>query len=386
MFSILKIGVSGFKMLKDNFEINFIPEARVNEFDLDGEAFEVAKNLYAFNIIAFTGKNSSGKSTTLGLINKVLRLMKSGRWTYVSNDFKDSEIKLHLEFFVNGTIYLYNSIIRKKDEGVLEIASPYCQIHNEELKFALYDQSAGKKYKSKLNFQTDINTSTGIDDTSKLVFICGNYFYGYNIDPFVNQGFRVTENFFRALNLFKSGLTLSIIRLLDDSIEKIEYDNTNTVLFKRFDQESIYLNKVELLNVLSNGTIKGIELYLRVALLLKTGGILVIDEIENCFHKNLVNNILFLLKDKTINRKNSQLIFSTHYVEILDVFDRRDNIFVLHKNNNEILISNVYNDYGLRTEILKSKQFNNNAFGTLLNYDLLMEVKEKIRDEILNND
>ena len=34
-----------------------------------------------------------------------------------------------------------------------------------------------------------------------------------------------------------------------------------------------------------------------------------VDEIENCFHKNLVNNILFLLTDKTINRKNAQLIF-----------------------------------------------------------------------------
>lgn len=373
-------------MLDDNFEIDFMPKARVNDQDIDSEVFEVAKNLYAFNIIAFTGKNSSGKSTTLGLINRVLRFMKSGRWVYATNDFKNNEITLHLEFFVDGTIYLYDSIIEKKKEESLDISSPYCKICNEELNFALYDQLSGRHYKEKLNFEKDIERATGIDDTSKLIFVCGNAFIGYNIDPFVNQGVRVTEDFFKSLNLFKSDLTLSVIKLLDDSIERIEYNNANTVLFKRFNQEPVYLNKIELLNVLSNGTIKGIELYLRVALLLKTGGILVIDEIENCFHKNLVNNILFLMKDKTINRKNSQLIFSTHYVEILDVFDRRDNIFVLHKEHNVINISNIYNNYNIRTEILKSKQFNNNTFGTLLNYDLLMEVKEKIRHEILSDD
>ena len=48
--------------------------------------------------------------------------------------------------------------------------------------------------------------------------------------------------------------------------------------------------------------------------------------------------------------------------------------------------SNLYIDYKPRTEILKSKQFNNNTFNTLLNYELLMNLKRMIKNEISNND
>ena len=137
---------------------------------------------------------------------------------------------------------------------------------------------------------------------------------------------------------------------------------------------------------MSNGKIKCIDLFISTALLFKNGGVMIIDEIENCFHKNLVNNLLFLITDKSLNKKNAQIMFSTHYVEILDIFDRRDNIFILHKVNNEINIENLYDNYEFRTEILKSKKFNNNTFNTLLNYDQLMKVKRLLKNEIYNND
>jgi len=80
MFSLMKIKVSGYRMLKDEFEINFISKSRVNSDD--EEIIEIDSNLYTFNIMAFTGGNSSGKSTTLELIAKVIELMKTGRWVY----------------------------------------------------------------------------------------------------------------------------------------------------------------------------------------------------------------------------------------------------------------------------------------------------------------
>ena len=50
-----------------------------------------------------------------------------------------------------------------------------------------------------------------------------------------------------------------------------------------------------------------------VVLSLVTGNDLIVDEIENHFHKTLVENLISLYKDKTINKKNATLIFSTHY-------------------------------------------------------------------------
>lgn len=108
---------------------------------------------------------------------------------------------------------------------------------------------------------------------------------------------------------------------------------------------------------------------------------MVIDEIENSFHKNLVENIIGLFNDRTINTKNATLIFTTHYVEILDIFSRKDNIFVMKK---DIYIDNgnLAVNYKLRSELSKSNQFNNNTFGTLLNYNPLMDMKRSLRNEI----
>ena len=51
---------------------------------------------------------------------------------------------------------------------------------------------------------------------------------------------------------------------------------------------------------------------------IKNGKVFIVDEIENCFQKNLVYNLLFLFNDEKINKYGAQIIFSTHYVEILD--------------------------------------------------------------------
>lgn len=391
MFALLKIKVSGFRMLSDDFTLDFLTRARVNNEDIeecndDSEIIKIDENLYTYNLIAFTGSNSSGKSTTLDLVKNVLVLMKTGRWLYRKNDFNKEEIKLHIEFYLDGVIYIYDMIIlpiEELPEG--QIISPFCKITDEITKFAEYDRKCGKHYLTSLKFSID-NYATGIDDTSKLIFLCKDKSNGYYLPEFSKNGVIVNGLFFESLNFFGEELTKEIIRLLDDSIEYIHFSGTDLVVFKRFNNKELTVTKKEMLELLSNGTIKGIDLFIRTAMLLKTGGVMIIDEIENCFHKNLVNNLLFLITDKSLNKKNAQIMFSTHYVEILDIFDRRDNIFILHKVNNEINIENLYNNYEFRTEILKSKKFNNNTFNTLLNYDQLMKVKRLLKNEIHNND
>ena len=87
--------------------------------------------------------------------------------------------------------------------------------------------------------------------------------------------------------------------------------------------------------------------------------------------------------DKRINTKNAQLVFSTHYAEVLDVLRRRDGVFIL-KNAGKIDITNLYLDYAFRTETLKSNIVNNNEVDTLVKYDDIMKVKRAIINEISN--
>ena len=44
----------------------------------------------------------------------------------------------------------------------------------------------------------------------------------------------------------------------------------------------------------------------------------------------------------------------------------------------KIEIENMYETYGLRTELLKSKKFYQNAFDTAVNYEALMDLKREL--------
>ena len=48
------------------------------------------------------------------------------------------------------------------------------------------------------------------------------------------------------------------------------------------------------------------------------------------------------------------------------------------KADSQVYLSNMYDDYDMRSEILKSKQFYNNAFETAVNYEELMNLKRKM--------
>ena len=115
-----------------------------------------------------------------------------------------------------------------------------------------------------------------------------------------------------------------------------------------------------------------------VVLSLRNGFDLIVDEIENHFHKTLVENIITLYKDKSVNKKGATLIFATHYCEILDLFGRQDNIYIT-KSDEKVRISNMYRDYDVRPELLKSKQFYNDVFKTAVNYEALMDLKKELK-------
>ena len=92
----------------------------------------------------------------------------------------------------------------------------------------------------------------------------------------------------------------------------------------------------------------------------------------------LVENMISLYKDKTVNRNNATLIFTTHYCELLDLFNRQDNIYIA-KSNDKVYLTNMYDGFNIRSELLKSRQFYNNVFRTAVNYDELMQLKKELK-------
>lgn len=68
---------------------------------------------------------------------------------------------------------------------------------------------------------------------------------------------------------------------------------------------------------------------------LKRGSVLFMDEIETSFHPHIVDLIIRVFSDETVNTRRAQLIFTTHDISILDpsVF-RRDQIWFVEKRSN----------------------------------------------------
>lgn len=193
------------------------------------------------------------------------------------------------------------------------------------------------------------------------------------------QGVDTYQLLFRALKNYSiSGEYLTnIIKIFDDTIQSLEMiDDHNYRLV--FQDKSEVVSDKELIYLLSSGTTKGLLLYVIVVASLQNGFDLLIDEVENHFHKTLVENMISLYKDKSVNKKNATLIFTTHYCEVLDLFNRQDNIWI-SKSDSQVYLTNMYEGYNVRPELLKSRQFYNNAFQTSVNYEELMNLKRKLK-------
>jgi len=190
------------------------------------------------------------------------------------------------------------------------------------------------------------------------------------------------RNYANAFNIYKMldnnlGIITSLLKMFDEHLENIEMlnDNKYRIIYTNKTKKEVSNN--ELYEILSSGTTKGFGLFTFVVYSLRTGADLIIDEIENHFHKTLVENLVNLYKDKSVNKNNATLIFTTHYCELLDLFGRSDNIYI-SKYEEKIKLENMHEDYKFRSELRKSNKFYNNEFNTNVNYDALMDFKKEL--------
>ena len=69
-------------------------------------------------------------------------------------------------------------------------------------------------------------------------------------------------------------------------------------------------------------------------LILKSGGVMIVDELETHLHPHLLPKLIELFLDPKINKKNAQLIFSTHDAEIINLLGRY-RTYLVNKEDNE---------------------------------------------------
>lgn len=386
---LLRVKVTHFKNCVDGFTIDLVAKSRKTAEDKEYELQEIAPDLHAYNTIAFIGKNASGKTSAIELLDMAYSIL--GGFRIEGKNYSYDGIELEIIFYHADTIFLYETGLENDKLGNRAL------FKNERLYQKKYYKTNVKEIYNRKGFErltvprlsvsshkeldVSLENSHSLlpDDTSMLFYILGKkatralYFDSYE------AGTDTYRLMFNALKIYSidSEILTKVLKIFDDNIESLEMlDDKNYKLTFRGEVKT--MSDTQLIHMLSSGTTKGLLLYVLMVASLKEGFDLLIDEVENHFHKTLVENMISLYKDKNVNKHNATLVFTTHYCEVLDQMGRQDNIWIC-KSGERVALSNMYEDYQIRPELLKSRQYYNNAFQTAVDYDALMNLKKELR-------
>ncbi len=368
---LLRVEATHFKNAADNFTIDFVAKTRKTPEDKEYELMEIADGLFISNVAAVVGKNASGKTTAIELLDCCYSILSD---FYLENKhYSYSDVQLKMYFYHDSFIYQYTTTLQNDSNfGNKAIFT------NQTVSRKTYYKSKVKLIFDESDFETMDAPGELPEDTSMLFFILKKketravYF---NCD---GQGIDTYQLLFKTLKKYEisSNTLLVILRLFDETITGLEMVDEHNYKLTDPSGEKVFSDK-ELIHLLSSGTTKGMLLYTMMVASLQHGFTLLIDEVENHFHKTLVENMVSLYKDKRVNRNQASLIFTTHYCELLDMFGRQDNIWI-SQSYDKIKLRRMATEFTVRPELVKSKQFYQNTFETAVNYESLMLLKKEL--------
>jgi hypothetical protein len=111
---------------------------------------------------------------------------------------------------------------------------------------------------------------------------------------------------------------------------------------------------------------------------LRTGGYLLVDEIENCFNKEIVATLIRFFMDTRLNKKGGTLIYATHDPELLDEYSRNDAIYFT-RNKGGITVDNLSTLLN-RNDIKKSEIYQSNYIqGTAPSYKTYIQLINSLK-------
>lgn len=369
---LLRVTANHFKNCKDDFLIDLVSVSKKTAEDKEYELQQIAEGLFVYNTMAFVGKNASGKTTAVELLDACYSILSDFRLE--SKNYSFNNVELTMYFYEAGYIYRYSTTLQNADsigtKAVFTKQSIFRKKYYKSRVNLIYEDSDFKPFQIPGELP---------DDTSDVFFVLKKKATRAIFFDSFGQGTDTYRLIFAAMQDYgiNTDVLLKIIRIFDENItELVMQDEHNFKI--TYSGETRSVSDKELIYELSSGTTKGMLLYILMVASLQNGFDLIVDEVENHFHKTLVENMISLYKDKSVNKKNATLIFTTHYCELLDLFNRQDNIYIA-RSDGKIYLTNMYTGFSVRNELLKSKQFYNNVFQTAVNYDALMDLKKELK-------
>jgi len=366
---VLCVKAKKYKIFDEEIVLDFVPQNPKHEIDKQYELLEITDNLFVHNTIGIVGKNATGKTMLCDFLYLVYDILSTARVNHSYQLIKNEEdVSFEVLFYHENFLYFYETSLKNnREKEIVEFV-------DEKISSKKYSKSMSRKqFFDKTNFQTvEINKEMpeGISTLYEVVKPSANLALYYSIEIE-----RIYDLWYPRLEDHYPQYIEKILAIFDPCVKTIKKIEKKYEITYHHGQTK-QVEKLE--SILSHGTVKGLNLFITAMMVLKTGQkTLIVDEIENHWHKALVESLISMFKDKDVNKKNSTLIFTTHYGELLDLFKRSDNIYITSKKE-KYYLENMAQKYPSRNELLKSNKFYHNVYGTNLEYKALIALKREL--------
>ena len=377
---LLRITAEGLPLFKEKLDLCFYAQQRIAEEQKE-MLHPLFSNIYLNPANGFIGINASGKTSVLKVILLALGIINNEPINHIeTRDIlgESQKVVLNTYFFSEtmGEICGLETVIaskKSKSEGMIY------SIASESLWTKKADEVTTRK--AMLDFE---------GKEPALIRSSQEDFLSEDVSIMIARNKKTKEhkcivNLLRFTNRnvlpFSEDVPSEVITFLDPTIESLHFDEKNKkplihLKFKGKD-EILLNNPAELNHYLSSGTVKGMITFTLAQEVLQKGGVIVVDEVENHFNKEIVTTLMRFFMDSKLNKNGGMLIFSTHYPELLDEYDRNDSIFIT-RNRDGITVENLSHILK-RNDIKKSDAYQSGFLeGTTPMYEAYMRLKKSV--------
>lgn len=435
---LVSLKIENFRSIRD--EVEFTTVASQGSNHLNDHLVKIQdENFSLVRSSGFYGPNASGKSNVLRAFAALKYLAEeSGSFKEkeeilcyepyaLSEKCKSMPTKFEVEFYVGELRYNYKIHYNNFEITFESLDCYFSKIPSnlfsrgnsgwENIKFGSQFKGGVKKvpFFKNNSYLSKIADTASSPDVAKSIrdFFVGQVIY-INMSTTPNLSFlkdekmkdvftKTTGDF---LSLVDTGITRITVEERDIEIrlpENIPEETKQDILFRNRlnilfshpseDGEEVYLE----LEDESDGTNRLFELAPAITSALTSQTVLVIDEMEHSLHPHLASMVLRLFNDSELNKFNSQLIFSTHNMDLMKPEKmRRDQIWFSEKIKGSTRVFSL--DDFEKDKVKASSPFNkwydegrfggtpNINYANLKKYFINMQLRISGQKELVNND
>lgn len=393
---LLHLEVEGALLFKDDtLSIDLIATDRVVR-ERDSETVsDVTKvgedgSVYTLNVVGVTGVNASGKTTLLNFLRFVLHQLSGN---YEMREFarpqrrlgkigKDATVRAI--FWHEKRYYLLESKLARSFSEKAFVSFDAEEVFSfiDETIWVLSTQRPrrsylldSKEFKNNAKVLLRRNGDSSISDDARKFLNARTSI----VALVTNKVPLVVESRNRELPAIT--MPTEVVQAFDGSVEKLVWDSDSQVFHLKFRGEPERIVGMEAaVAMLSRGTVEGAELVDHAIGVLKQGGYFIVDEIEESLNRSLVATVIELFASPITNPHGAQLIFSTHYPEVLDAVYRKDAVLVLIRDGDWNTSIVKYSDVVDRIENKKSAVINSNIIrGSMPRYPDVQAMRNYVK-------